>query len=86
MTLLALKDVVRIDGGLVTAKKNDNPHQRTRRDHATETAEDYVEAIAEILSESGVCRANDLARRFTESWLACRTRDCWTLSRISQFN
>ncbi|MCA9084659.1 MAG: manganese-binding transcriptional regulator MntR [Planctomycetaceae bacterium] len=39
-------------------------HQRTRRDHATETAEDYVEAVAEILSQNGVCRVTDLAKRF----------------------
>lgn len=41
-----------------------NPHLRTRRDHATETAEDYVEAIAEVLAETGACRIVDLARRF----------------------
>lgn len=48
-------------------RKSDNPHLRTRHDHATETAEDYVEAIAEVISENGVCRANDLARRFAVS-------------------
>ncbi|MEM7812133.1 MAG: manganese-binding transcriptional regulator MntR [Planctomycetota bacterium] len=40
------------------------PHRRTRRDHATELAEDYVEAIAELSAESGHCRVVDLARRF----------------------
>ena len=49
------------------AVNSDNPHQRTRRDHANETAEDYVEAIADILEERGVCRANDLARKFAVS-------------------
>lgn len=39
-------------------------HERTRRDHATELAEDYVEAIDDIISESGVCRATDLVNRF----------------------
>ncbi len=39
-------------------------HRRTRRDHAAETAEDYVEAISEVLAEKGVCRVIDLARRF----------------------
>lgn len=43
------------------------PHQRTRRDHATETAEDYVEAIAEILVERETCRVTDLAKRFAVS-------------------
>ncbi len=41
-----------------------NPHRRTRRDHATETAEDYVEAVADIVSQNGRCRVIDLARRF----------------------
>jgi DtxR family manganese transport transcriptional regulator len=39
-------------------------HRRTRRDHSTETAEDYVEAIAEIAASAGSCRVVDLARRF----------------------
>ena len=43
------------------------PHRRTRADHATELAEDYVEAIAEIEAEAGVCRAVDLATRFAVS-------------------
>lgn len=41
-----------------------NVHQRTRSDHATEMAEDYVEAIYEIASENEPCRANDLVQRF----------------------
>lgn len=40
------------------------PHHRTRRDHSKETAEDYVEAIAEILAAKGECRAVDLAAYF----------------------
>ncbi len=40
------------------------PHERTRRDHSTETAEDYVEMIAEVLSEQETCRTTDLAKRF----------------------
>lgn len=43
------------------------PHRRTREDHRTETAEDYVEAIASILGEQDVCRISDLARRFSVS-------------------
>lgn len=43
------------------------PHQRTRRDHASETAEDYVEAIAEIVRERETCRVTDLARHFAVS-------------------
>ena len=44
--------------------RNAAPHERTRQDHATETAEDYVEAIAEILSTRETCRLVDLAQRF----------------------
>ncbi|MAT15768.1 MAG: transcriptional regulator MntR [Planctomyces sp.] len=43
------------------------PHRRTRADHQTETAEDYVEAIAEILAEKSICRITDLAQKFSVS-------------------
>jgi DtxR family manganese transport transcriptional regulator len=43
------------------------PHRRTRSDHATETAEDYVEAIAEIVEERATCRVVDLATKFAVS-------------------
>lgn len=39
-------------------------HKRTRDDHATEIAEDYLEAIAEIIGKNGRCRAVDLSREF----------------------
>lgn len=39
-------------------------NRRTRADHATEIAEDYVEAIADFILANGVCRTVDLARRF----------------------
>ena len=39
-------------------------HARTRQDHAAETAEDYVEAIADTVEAAGVCRVTDLAERF----------------------
>ena len=35
----------------------------TRREHALETAEDYVEAIADLIAERGEARLVDLARR-----------------------
>jgi len=38
-------------------------HQRrTRQQHAQERAQDYVEAIADLLAERGEARATDLAR------------------------
>ena len=48
-------------------KGTPNRHSRTRADHATELAEDYVEAVAEITQATGSCRAVDLARQFQVS-------------------
>ncbi|KAA5539497.1 manganese-binding transcriptional regulator MntR [Roseiconus nitratireducens] len=39
-------------------------HQRTRSDHASELAEDYVEAIADAIAKKGVCRGVDLVHQF----------------------
>jgi DtxR family manganese transport transcriptional regulator len=47
--------------------QSSDPHRRTRRDHSTETAEDYVEAINDIIDQHGSCRVMDLARRFAVS-------------------
>lgn len=53
---------------LLSKPKNPSePHRRTRSDHASETAEDYVEAIAEIADQNGKCRVTDLAKRFAVS-------------------
>lgn len=41
-----------------------NVHQRTRADHATELAEDYVEAIADFVYHNDVCRPGDLVEFF----------------------
>jgi len=38
--------------------------QFTRGSHARETAEDYVEAIADLIERNGTCRGIDLARLF----------------------
>lgn len=48
----------------VAAQKKTNRHSRTRSDHATELAEDYVEAIADLIQRKGTCRAVDLAEQF----------------------
>jgi DtxR family manganese transport transcriptional regulator len=37
--------------------------QQTRRDHASETAEDYAEAIADLTDATGEARVVDLAKR-----------------------
>ncbi len=39
-------------------------HLRTRQDHASETAQDYAEAIADLVDAGGACRVTDLAERF----------------------
>ncbi len=44
--------------------KQSLPHRRTRHDHSTEIAEDYVEAVAEITTEGSSCRVVDLAKYF----------------------
>lgn len=46
---------------LPSAAKADH-HRRTRRAHATEIAEDYVEMIADLIDDSGEARVVDLAR------------------------
>ena len=51
----------------VPRRRSTGRHSRTRSDHATELAEDYVEAIAEIIETKGVCRTVDLAARFEVS-------------------
>ncbi|MFK7769390.1 MAG: manganese-binding transcriptional regulator MntR [Mariniblastus sp.] len=40
------------------------PFRRTRDNHANETAEDYVEAVCDIVEEKGECRVRDLSRLF----------------------
>ena len=44
-----------------------NQFAKTRTDHASETAEDYVEAIEDILSMKQTCRVKDLAERMEVS-------------------
>ncbi len=48
-------------------QRSSKRHVRTREDHQTETAEDYVEAVAEIIERTGRCRVVDLARYFSVS-------------------
>lgn len=45
-------------------KPTTDAHARTRRDHASETAEDYVEAAADIIAAKNSCRVIDLAEHF----------------------
>lgn len=52
---------------MTKAISSSESHRRTRLDHAAETAEDYVEAVADILDRRGTCRVTDLAERFAVS-------------------
>jgi DtxR family manganese transport transcriptional regulator len=44
-------------------KRQAENFSRTRREHANEIAEDYVEAIADLVLETGEARVVDLAKR-----------------------
>jgi DtxR family manganese transport transcriptional regulator len=46
-----------------TAETQASALRQTRRKHSTETAEDYVEAIADLVESVGEARPVDLARR-----------------------
>ena len=50
-------------------KQNDRSERfsRTREQHATEMAEDYVEAVQELIDSKGECRVQELARHFDVS-------------------
>ena len=43
------------------------PFSQTRTRHASETAEDYVEAVLDIIEEKNECRVLDLAKYFNVS-------------------
>ena len=43
------------------------PFSQTRSRHASETAEDYVEAVMDLIEEKNECRVLDLARYFNVS-------------------
>lgn len=51
----------------MAAKDRSIPHQKTRDHHAVETAEDYVEAVYDLITHHGQCRVKDLADRFDVS-------------------
>src|SRR5215510_11910734 len=44
-------------------KRRAENFSQTRREHAHETAEDYVEAVADLVAETGEARVVDLAKR-----------------------
>ncbi|MDE3066544.1 MAG: manganese-binding transcriptional regulator MntR [Verrucomicrobiota bacterium] len=54
--------------------------RRSRRDHATELAQDYVEAIADLSASLGEARVVDLARRLGVTHVTVNR----TLSRLRQ--
>lgn len=68
------------------SKKNRNQYSQVRTDHATELAEDYVEAISDLIDSNGQCRAVDLAKRFNVTpvtvnrTLSRLVRDGWVVT------
>ncbi len=50
-----------------TETNKTNQHASVRRDHSTETAEDYVEVIADLMAADGGCRLKEVAKRFAVS-------------------
>ena len=52
---------------LVCPRPQASRFEKVRRDHSTETAEDYVEAIHEFIRSQGQCRITDLAGCFAVS-------------------
>jgi len=62
MGLTSDKSLGRAAGG-AHAKNQADHLSHTRREHANETAEDYVEAIADLVAETGEARVVDLASR-----------------------
>ena len=51
----------------VNIKSRSVPFSQTRTRHASETAEDYVEAVLDIIKEKNECRVLDLAKYFNVS-------------------
>jgi DtxR family manganese transport transcriptional regulator len=49
--------------GRAPSKRQAETLSQTRREHAHEIAEDYVEAIADLVAETGEARVVDLAKR-----------------------
>jgi DtxR family manganese transport transcriptional regulator len=43
------------------AVRQSAPFEKVREDHRHETAEDYVEAVSDIVAGKGMCRVKDLA-------------------------
>lgn len=45
----------------MTDAETTNPFRKVRADHASETAEDYAEAVSDLVHRNGECRVRDLA-------------------------
>jgi DtxR family manganese transport transcriptional regulator len=57
-----------------------NQHASVREDHATELAQDYVEAIDDLIREDGTCRLIEIARLFAVSHVTANR----TLARLKR--
>lgn len=63
--MAAAKQTEKVNRRALGAKERDQAQNlsQTRREHANEIAEDYAEAIADLIGETGEARVVDLARR-----------------------
>lgn len=59
----AIRDSSRKAPSQASPKRQAENLSQTRREHANEVAEDYVEAIADLVTETGEARVVDLAKR-----------------------
>lgn len=73
------KGLSRKSGRRQPAREAETFH-RSRRDRATEVAQDYVEAIADLLASFGEARVTDLAQRLGVTHVTVNR----TLTRLSQ--
>jgi DtxR family manganese transport transcriptional regulator len=61
-------------------RSSKNQHASVREDHATELAQDYVEAIDDLIREDGTCRLIEIARRFAVTHVSANR----TLARLKR--
>lgn len=81
MTLTSIGNLERHSVAMRKPNATADVHQRIRRDHASEIAEDYVRAIHRFALANGKCRVVDLAQEFGVSHVTV-TRTIARLKRI----
>jgi DtxR family transcriptional regulator, manganese transport regulator len=72
LSALDLAQNVNLPSKSLMSSSGRKQHSRTRRDHASETAEDYVESIDALMRAHGECRLTELANRFGVSHVTAK--------------